>query len=114
MGDTLTYAIAAHFVGDWFLQNHWMAINKSSLKHVAAWVHSGIHVFLLFFVLPPAAAVAIGITHLLIDTRVPLKWWRAMFRQTRAGDAALHVAIWQDQIAHILILIAVIDMMGMR
>ncbi len=114
MGDTLTYAIAVHFVADWFLQNHWMATNKSSLKHAAAWTHSGIHVVLLFFVLSPVAAIAIGVTHLLIDTRVPLTWWRAIFRQTREGDAALHVAIWQDQVAHILILLAVISILEAR
>jgi hypothetical protein len=33
----------AHLVADWLLQNNWMAKNKSSLVHPAAWVHALIH-----------------------------------------------------------------------
>ena len=32
-------ALVAHLVADWLLQNDWMAHQKTSLSHSAAWVH---------------------------------------------------------------------------
>lgn len=55
-------------------------------------------------VFQPAFALFIGVTHLLIDTRVPLIWWRKFYRQTTEGVFAIHVAIWEDQVAHIAII----------
>jgi hypothetical protein len=49
-------------------------------------------------------ALLLALSHLLIDTRVPLAWWRRIFRQTTTGEAALHVAMWSDQVAHISML----------
>lgn len=100
----LLWGIAIHLFCDWLLQNDWMARNKASLKHSAAWVHSGIHLIGLLLIFPPLAAVAIALSHLLIDTRLPLVAWRNIFRQTRTGPAALHVTMWSDQVAHITIL----------
>lgn len=102
--DLLTWGIVAHLVADWLLQNEWQAMNKVSLKHLAAYVHSGIHTLALACVFPWPAAFALGVSHLLIDTRRPLQWWRALIRQTREGPLAVHVAIWGDQVAHISML----------
>ena len=93
-----------HLIADWILQNAWMSDNKSSLLHPASWVHSGIHLLGLLLIFPAWMAFIIAIIHLLIDTRVPLSWWRGFFRQTREGDVALHVAMWSDQTAHIFII----------
>lgn len=100
----LVWGIVIHLVIDWILQNDWQAQNKVSLKHPAAYVHSGIHLLGLLLIFPWYAALLIAITHLLIDTRKPLAWWRRVFRQTQQGDVALHVAIWGDQVAHIAII----------
>lgn len=100
----LLWGIAVHLFADWLLQNHYMATYKSSLKHPASWLHSGIHLAGLLLIFPWWMAVLIAITHLLIDTRVPLVWWRKFYRQTRTGDVALHVALWGDQVAHITVL----------
>jgi hypothetical protein len=89
---------------DWLGQNHWMATYKSSLLHPASWVHSGLHFLGLLLVFPWWMAGIIAIIHLLIDTRVPLKWWRGFFRQTTEGDIALHVALWGDQVLHIFVI----------
>jgi hypothetical protein len=97
----LLWGIVSHLIADWLLQNHWMATNKMSLRHPAAWVHSGIHLIAMLLVFPPFAAFLLFIIHLLIDTRIPLAWWRKTFKQTQEGDVALHVAIWGDQVAHI-------------
>ena len=34
-------ALAAHLVADWLLQNDWMALNKSNLRHPAGWAVAG-------------------------------------------------------------------------
>jgi len=94
-------ALVMHLVGDWLLQNDWMARNKVSLLHPAAWVHSGIHGVLLGLVLGWQAGVVLGLAHILVDTRVPLKWWIRIFRQTSQGPYSDHVMIWADQVIHI-------------
>lgn len=119
----LVWGMVIHWFFDWIMQNHWMAENKSRfvplprkypappgqgpsllVPHPAAWVHSGIHLLGLLVVFPPLPAIIIAITHLLIDTRVPLQWWRRFYRQTTGGPVALHVAIWGDQVAHITVI----------
>ncbi len=99
--DRLLWGTVAHLIADWLLQNQWMADNKASLRHPAAWVHGLIHVGALAHVFPLPVAWSLGAVHMLIDTRLPLQWWRRVFRQTTDGPAALHVAIWGDQVAHI-------------
>ena len=42
----------------------------------------------------------------LIDTRVPFRWWRNTFRMTTDGPNAAHVAIWSDQVLHVLCIAA--------
>lgn len=100
----LVWGIVIHLFCDWILQNDWMAKYKSSLLHPAAWIHSGIHLMGLLFIFPVWMAISIAVTHLLIDTRVPLVWWRSFYRQTTEGPVALHVALWGDQVAHISVL----------
>ncbi len=99
--DLLAWGLIAHLIADWLLQNEWMALGKVSLRHPAAYVHSGIHLVALGCVFTWPFAVALATTHILIDTRVPLAWWRRTFRQTVEGPMAVHVAIWEDQVAHI-------------
>jgi hypothetical protein len=81
-----------------------MANNKMSLKHPAAYVHSGIHLLFLLLIFPWWMASAIAVSHLLIDTRIPLAWWRKFYRQTTEGPVALHVAIWGDQVLHVFVI----------
>lgn len=102
--DLLIWGIVAHLVGDWLLQNHWMATYKTDLLHPAAWVHSGIHWLLLLPVFGWQAAAVLFVSHILIDTRKPLIWWRGLIRQTTDPEnpASIHVAFWGDQVLHIL------------
>lgn len=106
MANLFVCGLLAHLFADWFLQNEWQAQNKVSLKHPAAYVHSGIHLCALLFVFAWPVAVALAVLHLIIDTRRPLQWWRRTFRMTTdpANPVSLHVAIWQDQVAHILLI----------
>jgi len=93
--------LVAHLIADWLLQNDWMAKNKMNLKHPASWAHAAIHTIALGLALGWPAGLALGVVHLLIDTRLPLQQWQRIFRQTTEGPAALHLAIWADQVIHI-------------
>ena len=99
-------AIVMHLIGDWILQNHWMAENKPNLRHPAAWIHTAIHIVLQSLVLGLLAGVVLGILHMLIDTRLPFRWWRDNFKMTAEGPTSNHVAIWTDQVLHVLCLAA--------
>lgn len=97
-------ALLVHLIADWFLQSDWMSENKTSLRHPASWVHSGIHTAGYLLVFPVAVALALGVAHLLIDTRVPLRWVRKIVNQNPREDSLAAFGIWQDQAAHIVLL----------
>lgn len=105
----LLYGIVIHLFCDWILQNRLMSENKSNLLHPAAFTHAYIHFVGMSFLFPWYAALLIAITHLLIDTRVPLAWWRGFFGQTQDDT---HVQIWSDQVLHITILAIVALVIG--
>ena len=97
----------AHLIADWLFQNHWMANKKTSLTHPAAWAHGAIHFVAMLFVFSWPIALALALAHMLIDTRSPLAWWRKVYRQTTIDmheHAGWHVAIWGDQVAHVVVL----------
>jgi hypothetical protein len=93
--------LVAHLVADWLLQNTWMAMNKTSLLHPAAWVHAGIHTLCLGLALGPLAGLVLGGVHLLIDTRVPLNWWSRVFKNRGGPPLPDIVALGTDQSLHI-------------
>lgn len=110
--DLFILGLLAHLLADWFLQNDWQADNKSNLRHPAAWVHCALHAACLTTVWPIAAALIVAVSHALIDTRKPLVWWRTLTGQKQwrldhsaeKNAIAVHVAFWQDQAAHMLVL----------
>ncbi len=114
MAEMFILGLLAHLFADWFLQNHWQTTHKTDLRHPAAWVHFGCHMACMLVVWAPLPAVIAAVTHALIDTRKPLVLWRKMMRQTQVdpskpdgsfwNQAAMAVAFWQDQAAHILVL----------
>ena len=105
------YGLLVHLVADWMLQSDWMALNKTRLRHPAAWVHSGIHTLGFLLVYPVSVSLILGLAHILVDTRVPLIWWRNTFRQAPEGATGISFAMWQDQAVHIIsIIIAVLVM----
>ncbi len=101
---TLVWAIIAHAIADWLLQNEWMAKNKTSLRHPAAYVHGLIYMICLMGVFPLWAAFIVSITHILIDTRKPLLWWRKIFKRTPNAEEDTLVALGEDQALHLVIL----------
>jgi hypothetical protein len=93
--------LIAHLVGDWLLQNDWMATNKGRLTHPAAWVHGAILGALLALALGWEAGLLLGAVHILVDTRVLLRWWQRAFGQTADGPKAVLVSVGVDQVLHI-------------
>ena len=47
------------------------------------------------------AALALGVVHLLIDTRKPLEVWSRVIGQTTEGPVAVPLHIWRDQVLHV-------------
>ena len=94
-------AFVAHLVADWLLQNDWMALNKQSLRHPAAWVHALIHTLLLGWALGWLGGLVLGVLHLLIDTGKPINWWVRVFKKCDGSPHAVLIRIWTDQVLHI-------------
>jgi len=94
----------AHLIADWLLQNDWMARNKSNLRHPAAWVHGLIYAILIGLAMNWLAGLVLAALHILIDTRKPMAWWRRVYKQTSDGPAAMIVAVWTDQVLHIVLI----------
>jgi hypothetical protein len=94
--------LVAHLVADWILQNDWMARNKTSLRHPAAWTHAGIQVLCLGLSLGWLAGLVLGVAHLLIDTRGPVEWWIRCFKKCGRAPEAVTIAIWLDQTLHVV------------
>lgn len=95
-------ALVAHLIADWLLQNDWMARNKTSLLHPAAWVHASIYGICLAMVLGWPAGAVLGLIHLLVDTKIPLNWWIRIFKKCSHAPEASQIAIWTDQVIHIV------------
>ena len=94
--------LVAHLVADWILQNEWMARNKLSLRHPAAWTHAGIQAVCLGLAMGWQAGLALGFFHLLLDTRVPVSWWIRTFKKCGQAPQAVLIAIWLDQTLHVV------------
>ena len=101
---TFSLAVLLHLVADWILQSDWMANHKANLRHPAGWVHGVIHVALMLLAFPPLIALSIGILHVLIDTRLPAQFWSRIYKGPSNGPYQIHVAVWMDQVFHLIIL----------
>jgi hypothetical protein len=94
-------AFMLHFVADWLLQNEWMALNKVRLSHPASWVHGGIHAVLLGLVVGPVGGAVLGVLHMLVDTRVPIRWWIKLFKKCDNSPDLPILLIGCDQVLHL-------------
>jgi hypothetical protein len=110
----VVWGLVAHLIADWPLQSDWMARNKawpwrwSILGLLPAFTHAGIHAVALGVVFGYWPGMALGLAHLLIDTRVPVAWFSKVMRQTPPDPAAFPlmdigatVRFWVDQVWHV-------------
>jgi hypothetical protein len=103
--DVLVWALFIHMVVDLPLQTEWMALNKTNLKHPAAYVHSGLHTFGLLLVFPWWLALTVGVSHLLIDTRRPVAWWVEHIKHMPYSTPMFaDIEMWLDQVFHIVMI----------
>jgi hypothetical protein len=100
----LIWGIVIHLVCDWLLQNAWMAGNKTNLRHPAGYVHGAINAAGMILLFPLWAAVFIGFTHWLIDLRFIMVKHRELMNQPTDGPYAIPVALWADQVVHIVVI----------
>lgn len=112
--EQIVYGWLAHLIADWFLQNDWMAVNKVNPRHSAGYVHAGIHTLIQIPILGFKRALVVGVLHWLIDLRTALTKWKQIFGQTTEGPLAVHVAIWEDQVAHLTVIATMAPSHGLR
>ena len=98
---TFEAALVLHLTADWLLQNEWMAVKKLRLSHPAAWVHGSIHGVLLGLVLGWVGGVTLALLHMLVDTRVPVRWLIKHFKKCERSPDLPILLIGCDQVIHI-------------
>ena len=99
------WGAAVHLAVDWLGQNEWMADHKHRLVHPAGYVHAATHGRRRRSCSPPYAA-ALGVVHLVTDTRQPLKVWKKLVSHPDEGATGTSVQIWRDQTAHLVAIAA--------
>jgi hypothetical protein len=112
----LVYAIVGHLVGDYLLQNDWMAQNKKKASfpcavHCLLWTMA-VTVLAGWWVwwVPPVLFV----THFIQDRTTVINWWMRFNRQS--GFASPPLAPWSiivvDNVWHILTLALIAKGLG--
>lgn len=116
---TLFLSLICHFIGDYLLQNDWMAQNKTKLW-LPAFIHALIYSFLFYFLVPSAWWLVIFLTHLLIDRfRLAIYWiqlvngtWGDFSNFGYKKDKPVWMSVWLmiivDNTIHVLINTAVV------
>ena len=103
--DLLVWAIVAHLAADWLFQTNWMAIHKTKLRHPASWVHAGVYTLFMAILFPFFMALLIGVAHLLVDTRTPVRWWVRVVKGMPEGSPGMGmVEMGVDQTIHVMVL----------
>ena len=103
--ELFVWAFVAHLAADWLFQTEWMAINKVNLRHPAGYVHAGVYALFMALLFPLTVAFLIGVTHLLVDTRVPVRWWMRTVKGVAQGSPAIGaVEMGVDQVIHIMVI----------
>lgn len=110
---TFEYLLLGHLVGDWLLQNDWMAIGKRQRALcVAGMVHYSIYTSVILLMLwwpqrvfnsPTTLLLCSGViflSHWLIDASNLVQWW--MHKMGQRDQAMVRIVI--DQTLHLLVL----------
>ena len=101
--------LLAHLVGDYLLQNSWMAVNKSKSSFVCL-LHCLIHVACFALMTPagPLALAVIGVTHFLLDCfSLAQRFWGPAINFGQPDDSPAWLSVWvgiiRDNTLHLLI-----------
>ncbi len=105
--DLLVWGLVAHLAADWLFQTEWMAVNKVSLRHSASWTHAAVYALFMALVFPLLAAILIGFSHLLIDTRAPVRWWVRVVKGASENTPGVGIVeMGVDQVFHAIVIAA--------
>lgn len=100
------WLLMGHLVGDYLLQNRWMAEKKSN-ELLPLMVHSLIYTGTVYLCSLPAGGITLtGVaivfsSHLILDRRTLVRWWSTHI--TQAQDV-FWLQIMTDQVFHLLVL----------
>lgn len=102
----LVGAIVGHLVGDYLLQNDWMALGKKKSSFICA-VHCALWTWAVCFfgwVENPLVMVALFLTHFLQDRTGVVVWWMHLIgqKQFATGPLAPWSIIVVDNVWHIV------------
>ena len=116
--NTFTWLLLGHFVGDWILQNDWMAKGKKKgLLNPAGMAHYAIYTAAIICALKIPGALDEGwmpylvpglmvfVSHWLIDATDGVDRWMRLYRQTHLEIVRLMV----DQTLHLLVLVVLVE-----
>lgn len=119
MTETLTLAIIGHLVGDFILQNDWMAQNKKKSSfpcfiHCLIWTYSVMLFSGWFWIMSPRVLAVFGIlfvTHFIQDRTQIIGWWMRLKWKDQSLFATAPMAPWSlivvDNTWHIVTIWAV-------
>ncbi|PID05161.1 MULTISPECIES: DUF3307 domain-containing protein [unclassified Sporosarcina] len=104
-----TYLLLGHLVGDYLLQNYWMAMNKAN-KWIPLLTHCLVYTLSIFtaivisgFEVSWLALAIIYISHAFLDKRFFVFWWVRTIMGVKNPEGNWLLII-TDQIFHLLIL----------
>ena len=102
--ELLVWGAALHLAVDWLGQNEWIADHKHRLVHPAGYVHAAAHGGAQALLFPAPYAAALGLAHLVTDTRQPLRLWKRSSRTPRrvrprcpCRSGATRPRTWRDR-----------------
>jgi hypothetical protein len=114
--DTFSWLLIGHLVGDWILQNHWMAQGKKQdLLTLAGIVHGIIYTVTIMGALWLSGAVGqrpafylvlsalVFVSHWLVDATNAVERWMRFYRQSELTM----IRVMVDQTVHVLVLVLV-------
>lgn len=101
--------ILAHLIGDFLLQNHWMAVNKEH-HWLPLILHSGVYTIIIWIIsylsfagLSWTGTVLIFASHLFLDKRTFVNWWSEHITGLQKNNYSWLRTI-ADQTFHLIIL----------
>lgn len=104
-----TYLVLGHLVGDYLLQNSWMAMNKAN-KWIPLLTHCLIYTLSLLaamfiggFSVTGFVVAIIFISHVFLDKRIFVFWWTRTIMGVKSPEGNW-LTIMVDQVFHLLIL----------
>jgi len=116
--NTFTWLLIGHFLGDWVLQNDWMAKGKKeALLTLAGAVHFAIYTATILGALLLSGAndrqpmfyltfgAIVFVSHWLIDATDGVERWMRFYRQSRLEIVRMMV----DQVLHLLVLLVLAE-----